>query len=99
MVCTGGELRGFFRLAQKRRTWHSRQVKRGSAERLGDYGGEILEEWLVWRVILAKRATLTELETTYTLLDLLKLNIALDIEQEMERQSVEEARLKTGGKL
>jgi len=38
---------------------------------------------MVWRIILERIATLEEIETHYSLLDLLDANIALDFKEEM----------------
>jgi len=48
----------------------------------------------VWRPILEKIATLEEIETHYSLLDLLDANIALDFKEEM----ISKANKTKGGK-
>lgn len=42
---------------------------------------------MVWRIILERIATLEEIETHYSLLDLLDANIALDFKEEMVAQA------------
>lgn len=53
-------------------------------------------EWAVWRLVLAKVATLREIDEHYTYLDLLLANEALDLQEESEylNQQAEEARRK-----
>lgn len=46
---------------------------------------EIRYEWLLWRLVMAKVATLTELRTTYSLMDVIKLNSILDMKEDIER--------------
>jgi len=41
----------------------------------------------VWRVVLAKIATLSELDTHYSFMDLVHANDALDVQEEMEREA------------
>lgn len=51
---------------------------------------ELLEEWPVWRVVMSGKATLTEIETHYTLDDLMRLNAVLDIKDAAEILAGEE---------
>lgn len=43
----------------------------------------------MWRVVLSKIATLAELDTHYSFMDLVHANDALDIQEEMEREAQE----------
>jgi hypothetical protein len=52
--------------------------------------------WDVWRVWLSGYATLKEIETEWTLCQLMDANEALDIKQELEAEAAEEARNKAG---
>ncbi len=45
--------------------------------------------WEVWRVVLAKIATLHEVETKWNLCDLMDANEALDVMAEMEQEAQE----------
>lgn len=42
------------------------------------------EEWLVWKIILSGKASLTELKTTYSYDDMLRLSAAIDIQNDIE---------------
>lgn len=42
--------------------------------------------WAIWRLVLKKIATLHEIETHYSYLDVILANEALDIEEEIEYQ-------------
>lgn len=46
-----------------------------------DNGETLQEEWIVWRLVLSKTATLTELDSTWSLDDLLMANYALTYQQ------------------
>ena len=48
-----------------------------------DLGGV---EWLVWRPIIAKVVTLQELETYYSLTDLMDVHDAIDIDLEIQKK-------------
>ena len=64
------------------------------SEETKEYGVLALEvrfEWLLWRLVVAKVATLTELRTTYSLADVLKLNSILDMKEDIERCMSDEA--------
>ena len=41
-------------------------------------------DWLVWRLVLARIATLEEIETYYDLLELLDAHEALDLQEEAD---------------
>lgn len=41
------------------------------------------DEWVIWRLFTNKRATLYEMETYYSLEDVLQMNICLDVESEI----------------
>jgi hypothetical protein len=63
-------------------------------EETKEYGVLALEvrfEWVLWRLVMAKVATLEELRTTYSLADVLKLNSLLDMKEDIERCVTEEA--------
>lgn len=42
-------------------------------------------DWMLWRPVIAKIVSRTELKTTLSIIDLLDANDALDLEQEAER--------------
>ena len=41
---------------------------------------------LIWRVVIAKIATLTELRTTWSFRDLIDANIILNLKEQMEQE-------------
>jgi hypothetical protein len=47
------------------------------------------ENWIIWRLVVARVATLKELETYYDFVDVLDLNDALDLMDEVESQAWE----------
>lgn len=49
-----------------------------------DYG-EV--DWLIWRIVVAKMATLEEIDTHWTVDDLMDAHDALDIEMELLERS------------
>lgn len=51
---------------------------------------------MIWRLVIAKVATLQEIETHYSLVDVLDANEALDIEQEAQRRAHDKAMKKKG---
>jgi|WetSurMetagenome_2_1015567.scaffolds.fasta_scaffold1353156_2 hypothetical protein len=50
---------------------------------------DLMYEWPVWRLVIAGKATLHELETTWSLEDLMKANTVLDIQDEIGRLQME----------
>jgi hypothetical protein len=51
---------------------------------------ELTEEWPVWRLVVSGKATLTEIETSYTLDDLMRINAVMDIRDASEILAGEE---------
>lgn len=58
-------------------------------------------KWLIWRLVIERVATLTELERYYDLVDVLDANEALDLREEAERRANEplERAMKGRGRL
>lgn len=58
-------------------------------------------KWLIWRLVIERVATLTELEKYYDLVDVLDANEALDLREEAERRANEplERAMKGRGRL
>jgi hypothetical protein len=50
---------------------------------------ELLEEWPIWRLVEAKIATLTEIESTWNLDDVLRANTVLDIKAKIEEATIQ----------
>lgn len=48
--------------------------------------------WPVWRLVLEGFATLQEVETHYSLLDVFKANELLDLKRDVERRAGEQKR-------
>jgi len=47
----------------------------------GANGSDISEEWLVWRLVLSRISTLTELDSSWSLDDLIRANLALTLQE------------------
>ena len=47
--------------------------------------------WLIWRLVVERVATLQEIETFYDVLNVLDANEALDLREEAERRAAEAA--------
>jgi hypothetical protein len=47
-------------------------------------GAAVEEEWAVWRIVLSRTAALSEIETHWSLDDLVRANLALDVQQAAE---------------
>ena len=82
--CLGNEnaIRGFFRRlgAQRRRP---AEVSKGNAVAVPEH-----IEWIVWRVVGNRIATLEEIDRHYDLIDLLDANETLDLFAEAERAAI-----------
>jgi hypothetical protein len=52
----------------------------------------LLEELHIWRLIEAGMATLYELETCWSMDDVIRANTVLDVKNEVERLTIEESR-------
>jgi hypothetical protein len=48
-------------------------------------GARLGAQWLVWRLVLAHVATLSEIEHDWSLVDLWRATLALDFQQAAER--------------
>jgi hypothetical protein len=53
------------------------------------------DEWLIWRIVKERMATLHELSTVYDFEDLLKMNAILDMRDDIEAQMNAEAEAKS----
>lgn len=49
---------------------------------------ELVDEWLIWRPIMERVATLYEIETVYSLDDIVRVNTYLDVLKEVESASI-----------
>jgi len=41
-------------------------------------------DWFIWRPVMKRKATLTEIDTHYTLEEVEYLNMAIDLEEKLE---------------
>lgn len=51
---------------------------------------ELLEEWPIWRLIVEDMATLKDLHETWSLSDVEKANIILDVKAEVQNVTLKE---------
>ena len=52
---------------------------------IGELSPDLLEEWPVYRIVLAKIATLKEIEENWCYTDILKMNAYLDMQDDYEQ--------------
>jgi hypothetical protein len=49
---------------------------------------ELLEEWPIWRLVESRIVSLTEIESTWSLDDVLRANTVLDIKAKIEEATI-----------
>ena len=82
-----GSVLGYFeRLDERRRAGRSLGRRHGS----GSDGVKVPEylDWFIWRLVISGKATKEELETQYTILDMLDLHDALDLDREATEKAM-----------
>jgi hypothetical protein len=85
-ICDRGKLWKFFRLA------YAKGNRKASGDGKAAFSSQrIRERWLILRVVESRRATLQEIETYYTLEDLLEVNEAIDMMEEARAQAVKQS--------
>ena len=67
--------------------WRNRKSAGNASEGKGVDIPEYIE-WLVWRLVVEKVATLQEVDEYYDLVQVIEAHIVLDIKEEAEAQSV-----------
>jgi hypothetical protein len=54
---------------------------------------EISDEWLAWRLYIAGKASLQELDLVYSLDDVIKANVVLDIDEKIQAILMERSKV------
>jgi hypothetical protein len=83
---TGGKFQRFFRGTGYWKTDTQREKINGGCEvdYFKDYSNDFKNELIYWRLIIEGKATLTELDTIYSLEDAMKLNTLLNLQNEIQ---------------
>jgi hypothetical protein len=63
--------------------WQPSRKVANDTKKYGKLSIDICNEWLIWRLVVSKVATLEEIRSTYSLGDVLKLNAILDMREDV----------------